>query len=115
MAGSGSAARSKARSGKEQKAPSSSAGAANRADEDSRSKKQSALHETTGIRGLYDRCSKFLYSVNDEIHRISWPSGKDLRAATIVVMVTLIMVSVYMGLVNSVFALVFGTPESTGL
>ncbi len=117
MAKSGSAARSKARrSGAKKAAPVALAKSeAKTPASGAPPKKQAALHETTGIKGWYDRVVKFLTSVRDEMERVNWPSGKELRVATIVVMVTLVMVSAYMGVVNYVFSVIFGTPESTGL
>ncbi|NMA26253.1 MAG: preprotein translocase subunit SecE [Burkholderiales bacterium] len=46
--------------------------------------------------------------------RVTWPSAKEVRAATIVVMVTLLVVSSYMGIVDWLLTLLFGTPVATG-
>lgn len=46
--------------------------------------------------------------------RVSWPSVKEVRAATIVVMVTLLLISGYMGVVDWLLTLFFGTPVATG-
>lgn len=71
-------------------------------------------HESTGISGLYDRTVRYLKSVRTEMGRISWPSMKDLRAATIVVVVTLVIVAAYMGVVDQLLTWVFKTPVATG-
>ncbi|MGM9991647.1 MAG: preprotein translocase subunit SecE [Candidatus Bruticola sp.] len=110
MASSGSTARSKARrSGiKKDQAPAANAA---KSSESNTSKKNTSLHETTGIVGLYDRTVKFLGSVKDEWGRVSWPSLPELRTATIVVLVTLILVSAYMGVVNKILTALFGTAD----
>ncbi len=110
MASSGSAARSKARRGGIKKDQSPEVGLAKSQNAGS-SKKSVGLHETTGIVGLYDKVIKFLVSVKDEWGRVSWPTAKDLRTATVVVLVTLIMVSCYMGIVNKILTALFGTTE----
>lgn len=46
--------------------------------------------------------------------RVTWPSVKEVRTATIVVMVTLLVVSSYMGIVDWLLTLFFGTPVATG-
>lgn len=116
MAGSGSAARSKARRNSAKKiSQEKEIKNESKASEAPASKKASALHETTGLRGMYDKCVKFLASVKDETSRVTWPTGKELRSATIVVLVTLVLVSAYMGLISKVFSLMFHTPEATGL
>ncbi|MGM9999231.1 MAG: preprotein translocase subunit SecE [Candidatus Bruticola sp.] len=110
MASSGSAARSKARrSGiKKDQSPATDA---TKSLESGSSKKNTSLHETTGVVGLYDKAAKFLSSVKDEWGRVSWPSFPELRTATIVVLVTLIMVSAYMGVVNKILTALFGTTD----
>lgn len=55
----------------------------------------------------------FLKSVRSEMGRVTWPSWKELRLSTVVVIVTLLLVSMYMGVVDWLLSLVFGTP-STG-
>ncbi len=112
MASSGSAARSKARRGGIKKDQSPAVGLTKSQDAGS-SKKNVALHETTGLVGLYDKVVKFLVSVKDEWGRVSWPTAKDLRSATVVVLVTLIMVSCYMGIVNKILTALFGTTEAS--
>ncbi|MGI5843845.1 MAG: preprotein translocase subunit SecE [Candidatus Xenobium sp.] len=57
---------------------------------------------------------RFLKSVRTEMKRVTWPSAKEVRAATIVVMVTLLVVSSYMGIVDWLLTLLFGTPVATG-
>ncbi len=110
MASSGSAARSKARRGGIKKEQSPATGLAKSQDVGS-SKKSANIHETTGLVGLYDKVVKFLVSVKDEWGRVSWPTAQELRTATVVVLVTLIMISCYMGIVNKILTALFGTTE----
>lgn len=112
MASSGSAARSKARRGGIKKDQSPAANLTKSQDSGS-SKKNANLHETTGLVGLYDKVVKFLTSVKDEWGRVAWPTAQELRAATVVVLVTLIMVSCYMGIVNKILTALFGTTEAS--
>lgn len=80
-----------------------------------KSAKSAASHEpSAGIKGRIAEISKFLKLVRTEMDRVSWPSWKELRAATIVVVVTLLLVSGYMGIVDWLLTLVFGTPVATG-
>ena len=55
---------------------------------------------------------RFLKSVRSEMDRVTWPSWKELRTSTIVVVVTLLLVSMYMGVVDYVLSLLFGTPQT---
>ena len=59
-----------------------------------------------------DSIGRFLKSVRSEMERVSWPSWKELRTSTIVVVMTLLMISMYMGVVDWVFSLLFGTPAT---
>ena len=59
-----------------------------------------------------DSVKRFLNSVRGEIDRVTWPSWKELRSSTIVVVLTLLLVSAYMGVVDWVLSLLFGTPKT---
>lgn len=50
---------------------------------------------------------KFLKSVRAEMKRVTWPSGKEVRVATIVVLITLLVVTGYIAVVNYVLNLIF--------
>ena len=69
--------------------------------------------EPSKMKLWYDSVVRFFKSIKGEMERVTWPSGKELRLSTIVVVVTLVMVSLYMGIVDWVLSLLFGTP-STG-
>jgi preprotein translocase subunit SecE len=60
----------------------------------------------------YDAVVRFLKSVHSEMERVTWPSWKELRMSTVVVVATLLLVSLYMGVVDWVLSIVFGTPAT---
>ncbi|MBI3925270.1 MAG: preprotein translocase subunit SecE [Armatimonadetes bacterium] len=49
----------------------------------------------------------FLKSVANEYKRVTWPSKLELRAATIVVLFTLVLFATYLGFFNFLFDAVF--------
>jgi preprotein translocase subunit SecE len=51
---------------------------------------------------------KYLKSVQAETKRVSWPSKEELRAYTMVVLVTLIVVTVFLFLCDLLFTHLFG-------
>lgn len=59
-----------------------------------------------------DSVKRFLKSVRSEMDRVTWPSWKELRTSTIVVVITLLLVSFYMGIVDWTLSLFFGTPKT---
>lgn len=50
---------------------------------------------------------KFLKAVRAEMKRVTWPSGKEVRVATVVVLMTLLVVTGYIAVVNYVLTLIF--------
>ncbi len=50
---------------------------------------------------------KFLKSVRAEMKRVTWPSGKEVRVATVVVLITLVVVTGYIAIVNFVLNMIF--------
>ncbi|MBI2266070.1 MAG: preprotein translocase subunit SecE [Armatimonadetes bacterium] len=56
---------------------------------------------------LYDRIARYLKSVKSEIKRVTWPSRQELRTATIVVAMTVVIVSMYMWVVDTILEKVF--------
>jgi len=67
-----------------------------------------------GFKERLEQLLRFLKSVRTEMKRVTWPSVKEVRAATIVVMVTLLLISGYVGVVDRLLTLFFGTPVVTG-
>ncbi|MDQ7821965.1 MAG: preprotein translocase subunit SecE [Candidatus Eremiobacteraeota bacterium] len=54
-----------------------------------------------------DDLVKYLKAVRSEVKRISWPSPQELKASTIVVLVTLAVVTAYLSLVDNLLAAFF--------
>lgn len=50
---------------------------------------------------------KFLKSVRAEMKRVTWPSGKEVRVATVVVLVTLFVVTGWIAFINLVLNAIF--------
>jgi preprotein translocase subunit SecE len=51
---------------------------------------------------------EFWKNVAVEVTKVSWPSREELRASTIVVIVTVLIVAVYIGLVDRILNLAVG-------
>jgi len=54
------------------------------------------------------RIREFWKNVAVEITKVSWPSRAELRASTIVVIVTVLIVAVYIGLVDRILNMAVG-------
>ncbi|MGH7805614.1 MAG: preprotein translocase subunit SecE [Candidatus Binatia bacterium] len=54
----------------------------------------------TSIREKFEQARQFLHEVYGELRKVVWPSWKETRAATIVVLVLVALVSVYLGLID---------------
>lgn len=65
-----------------------------------------------GFQGRLEEFGKYLKSVRAEMKRVTWPGWPEVRAATIVVVLTLLIISGYMGIVDWVLTQVFGTPTT---
>jgi preprotein translocase subunit SecE len=59
------------------------------------------------IKKMYADLQKYLKAVRSEVKRISWPSSQELKASTIVVIVTLILVTAYLYVVDTGLGAVF--------
>ncbi len=70
------------------------------------------VHESRGIKGMYETVVKFLKSVKTEMGRVTWPTGPELRRATLVVIATLLIVSGFMAAVDWGLSLIFGKPAT---
>ncbi|OGW18672.1 MAG: preprotein translocase subunit SecE [Nitrospinae bacterium RIFCSPLOWO2_12_FULL_47_7] len=53
---------------------------------------------------MLEKAKEFLLEVNAEIKRITWPSRKEAVGGTIVVIAVVFLVSIYLGLIDSVLA-----------
>ena len=58
--------------------------------------------------GWTDQVREFLKEVRTESSKVSWPTRIELRDSTIVVIVTVLIVTVFVGLVDRVLALGVG-------
>lgn len=68
-------------------------------------KKQTKANSSkTAKKGLIARIGKFLREVRNELKKVHWPTRKELLAYTAVVLVTVLIVSVYIGIVDGIFA-----------
>lgn len=59
------------------------------------------------MKKMFDAVVNYLKSIKGEIKRITWPSRKELTAATIVVLITLVIVTSFLALSNFVLSGVF--------
>lgn len=66
-----------------------------------------ASEQVVRARGWMERFRKYLKAVQSEFKRITWPTKQELRAATIVVVATLIVVTFYLWVVDNVIGIVF--------
>ena len=54
----------------------------------------------TSIKEKIEQARQFLQEVYAELRKVVWPSWKETRAATIVVLVLVALVSAYLGLID---------------
>ena len=52
---------------------------------------------------FFNRIVNFIKEAITELKKVVWPSRKDLKNSTIIVIVTVIIVSVFVGIVDLVF------------
>ena len=56
--------------------------------------KTTPVRATAGIKGWWENSRSFLVEVRNEMKRVTWPSGREIYATTVVV----ILVSMFFGL-----------------
>jgi preprotein translocase subunit SecE len=49
---------------------------------------------------MFDRLSKFLKEVRVELTKVTWPTASELRATTTVVIITVFLITVFIGLID---------------
>jgi preprotein translocase subunit SecE len=54
--------------------------------------------------GWYGRARRFMADVRAELGRVTWPTGREVRATTIVVILTSMLFGVYLYSVDVVFS-----------
>ena len=60
-------------------------------------------------KGLLGRVSEYLREVRGEIQKVTWPGVEELRKATLVIVVFVILLGFVIGLMDSMLQLVFVT------
>jgi len=73
-----------------------------------------AARPAAGFKDRWEQFLRFLKSVKAEMKRVTWPGRKEVKAATIVVVMTLLIISGYMWFVDLVLTRIFGTPVVSG-
>ncbi len=53
---------------------------------------------------MIDKAKEFLTEVKVEMKRITWPSRKEAMGGTIVVIAVVFLISIYLGVIDSVLA-----------
>ncbi len=53
---------------------------------------------------LINRASRFLREVRNELRKVNWPNRKELMAYTVVVLVTVFIVTTFIGVVDLIFS-----------
>ena len=51
---------------------------------------------------MFKKISKFLREVRVELKKVSWPSRREISGSTGVVIVTVIIVSIYLGILDGI-------------
>ena len=51
---------------------------------------------------MFKKISKFLREVKVELKKVSWPSRREISGSTGVVVVTVIIVAIYLGILDSI-------------
>lgn len=57
-------------------------------------------------RGYLHKFGQFLEQTREELRKCSWPTREELKGATIVVLVTMFLLGLYIGLVDSLVLLI---------
>lgn len=53
---------------------------------------------------MIDKAKEFLLEVKAEMKRVTWPSRKEAMGGTIVVIAVVFLISIYLGVIDSVLA-----------
>ncbi len=54
---------------------------------------------------MLEKIKKFFQDVTSELKKVSWPTRDELRGSTLVVIVTVIIVSIFIGVVDRILSL----------
>lgn len=55
--------------------------------------------------GIVARSGRFLREVRAELRKVSWPTRKELISYTVIVLIAVLVVALYIGAIDFVFAL----------
>jgi preprotein translocase subunit SecE len=58
----------------------------------------------TGPTTLIAKVKEFVHAVQSEMKKVTWPTREELRGSTIVVIVTVIILSVFIGVVDRILS-----------
>jgi preprotein translocase subunit SecE len=61
--------------------------------------------------GFFERTGQFLHDVREELKRVAWPKGREVRNTTIITIIAVIFFAIYLKLVDEGFALLIGQLE----
>ncbi|MFQ5672270.1 MAG: preprotein translocase subunit SecE [Nitrospinales bacterium] len=53
---------------------------------------------------MIDKAVKFLREVRVEVKKVTWPSRKEAMGGTVVVLITVFLIAVYLGIVDTVLS-----------
>lgn len=59
------------------------------------------------INKFIEKIRKYFRGVWTEGRRVSWPSSQELKASTLIVLITLVVVTAYLWLCDSIFGRIF--------
>jgi preprotein translocase subunit SecE len=60
-------------------------------------------------KGVFGRLTDFLREVRSEIQKVTWPTMEELRKATVVIVIFVVLLGIVIGLMDSLLQLVFVT------
>jgi preprotein translocase subunit SecE len=60
-------------------------------------------------KGVFGRLMDFLREVRSELQKVTWPTMEELRKATVVIVIFVVLLGIVIGLMDSVLQLVFVT------
>lgn len=64
---------------------------------------------TPAKKGVFGRLMDFLREVRSEIQKVTWPTMEELRKATVVIVIFVVLLGIVIGLMDSLLQLVFVT------
>jgi len=59
------------------------------------------------IKGWYDGIVNYLRLIRAEMKRVTWPTPTELKSSTVIVVITLVVITMYLWVVDKILAQVF--------